>query len=81
MGWWFFHALVVQLQIDGGVHAVHILLVQLLPKLFNGLAETLEMDNLPLPQEPDHIVDVRIVGKPQDIIIGHPGFLLWERIA
>ena len=69
------------LQIDGGVQAVDIPLIELPAQQLDGFAEALEMNDLPLPQEFDDIVDVRIVGKPQDIVIGDPSLLLWERIA
>lgn len=52
------------LQIKSGVHKVHIFLIQLLPQQFHGLTESLEMDNFPLPEEPDYIVDIGIVRKP-----------------
>jgi hypothetical protein len=35
------------------------------------------MDDLPFPQETDHIVHIRVVGQAQNIIIGEAGFLLW----
>ena len=34
------------------------------------------MHNLPLPQEPDGIVDIGIVTEPQDIVVGNAGLLL-----
>ena len=69
------------LQVDGRIHGIHILLVQLLPQELNRFPEPLEMNDLPFPQELDHIVHIRIVGKPQDVVVGNPGLLLWERIA
>ena len=65
-------------QVDGGVHAVDVALVQLPAEQLDGLAEPLEMDDLPLPQELDDVVDVGIVGKPEDVVIGHSGLLLWH---
>lgn len=35
------------------------------------------MDNLPLPEEFDDIVDIRVVGKPENVVVGHPRLLLW----
>ena len=69
------------LQIKCRVHKVHVLLVQLFPQQLDGLAKTLEVDNLPFPKELDHVIYVRIIGQPQNIVIGDPCFLLWERIA
>ena len=65
-------------QIDGGVHGVDIALVQLPAQELDGLAEAMEVDDLPLPQEFDHIVHIRVIGKPQDIVIGDPSLLLWH---
>ena len=66
------------LQIDGGVHAVDIPLVQLPAQQLNGLTKPLEMDDLPFPEEFDDIIDVRIVAQAQDVVIGDPGLLLWH---
>ena len=60
---------------------IHILLVQFFPQQLHGFAEPLEVNDLPFPEEFDHIVHIRIIGQTQDIIVGHPCFLLWERIA
>ena len=38
------------------------------------------MNDLSLPQEFDHVVDVRVVAQTQDIVIGDPGFLLCRQI-
>ena len=38
------------------------------------------MDDLPFPQEADHVVYVRVVGQPQDVIVGQPGLLLRRQI-
>lgn len=45
------------------------------------LAKALEMDNLALAQEADHIIDVRIVGQTEDVVISEAGFLLWCDLA
>ena len=36
------------------------------------------MDHLPLPEKLDDIVDIGIVGKTQDVVVGHAGLLLWH---
>ena len=41
------------------------------------IAEALEMDDLPLPQETDGVVHIRVVGQPQNVVIGEAGLLLW----
>ena len=62
--------------VNGRIHAVYVLLVQLLPELFDGLAEALEMDDFPFPEETDHVIDIGVVTEPQDVVIGHPCLLL-----
>ena len=69
------------LQIDGRIHGVDIALIQLPAQQVDGLAEPLEMNDLPFPEEFDDVVDVGIVAEPEDVVIGDPGLLLWERIA
>ena len=34
------------------------------------------MDDFPLPQEADHVVDIRVVGQAEDVVVGEAGFLL-----
>lgn len=36
------------------------------------------MDHLPLPEELDDVVDIRIVREPEDVVIGDPCLLLWH---
>ena len=69
------------LLIERRIHEIHILLVQFLPEQLHGLAETLEMDDLPLPQEADHIIHIRVIRQPQNVVVSGPGLLFWERIA
>ena len=63
--------------VKGRIHIVHILLIQLSAQQLHGLSEPLEMHNLPFPKEFDHIVHIRIIGQPQNVVIGDPGLLLW----
>ena len=42
--------------------------------------EALEVDDFPLTQETDHIVDIRIVGKTKNIIIGKAGLLFCRQV-
>ena len=55
---------VMKSHIKRWIHIIHVSLVQLFPQQLNGFTEPLEMDNLPLPQKTDHIVDVRVVAEP-----------------
>lgn len=59
------------------VGKVDVFLVHLLLGQTHRLAEALEMNHLPLTQEPDDVVDIWIVGHAQDVVIGNPGLLLW----
>ena len=43
-------------------------------------AEALEVDDFPLAQELNHIVHIRIVTQPQNIVIGYAGLLLSRQI-
>ena len=63
--------------IEGRIHIIDVLLVQLFPEQLYSLSKTLEMHDFPLPQKLDHIVHIGIIRKPEDIIIGDTGFLLW----
>jgi hypothetical protein len=40
-------------------------------------AKTLEVHDLPRPQELDDVVDVRIVGQAEDVVVGDAGLLFW----
>ena len=41
------------------------------------LAETLEVDNLALPQKPNGSNDIGIIHKAQNVVIGRASLLLW----
>ena len=45
------------------------------PEQLGRFSEALEVDDLPFPQELDHVVHVRVVRQPQDVVIGYPCFL------
>ena len=46
-----------------------------IPFCLEWFAKPLEVHDLPLPQEADDVVDVRIVGKTQNVVISEAGFL------
>ena len=58
------------------VHEIQVLLIHLLLSQPQPFAKALEMHDFPRPQELDDVVDVRIVGQTQDVVIGDPGLLL-----
>lgn len=64
------------LHIECRIHIVYVLLIQLFPQQLNSFPEPLEMHDLPFPEELDHIVDIRVIRQPQDVIVGYPCFLL-----
>ena len=66
------------LQIDGGVHGVDVSLVQLPAQQLDGFAKPLEVDDLPLPQELDDIVHIRIIAEPENVVVGYSCLLLWH---
>ena len=68
--------LLLLLHIERWVHIIYILLVQFFTKQLYGFSKALEMDDLALTEELDNIIYVRIIGKPQDIVIGYTCFLL-----
>ena len=61
--------------IKSRISEVDILLIHALFGQGDGLPKALEVDNLPLTQESDHIVDIRIVGQTEYIVIGKTGLL------
>ena len=62
--------------VKGRIHEVDILLIHFFSGKLKSFSKTLEMDHLPLAQEADHIVDIRIIRQPQNIFIRDTGFLL-----
>lgn len=63
------------------IHKVNIFLIQLFTKQLNRFAKSLEVNDFTFPQEFNHIIDIRIVAEPKNVIIGRAGLLFWERIA
>lgn len=53
----------LKLYINRWIHIVYIPLIQLFPQPLQALAEALEMNDFPFPQEADHIVDIRVVAE------------------
>lgn len=68
------------LPIQSRVHVIYVFLIQPFPKKLAGLTETLEMNDLPLPQELDHVVHIRVVGQPENVVVGDPGLLLGGQV-
>ena len=62
--------------IDRRIHKIHIPAVEFLAKELDCFAKSLEVDNLTLPEESDHIVHIGIVREPEDVVIGRASLLL-----
>ena len=62
--------------VESGVGEIDVFRVHFFLAKPQTLAEPLEVHDLPLPQEADNIIYVRIVGKTQDVVIGKAGLLL-----
>ena len=66
---------VFKLLVKSGVGEVHIFLIQALFGKGDGFAKTLEMDNFTFAQEADDIVDIRIIGEAENVVVGESGLL------
>ena len=66
--------------IDRRIHKIHIPAVEFLVKELDCFAKSLEVDDLTLPEESDHIVHIGIVAEPEDVVIGHTRFLLCQGV-
>ena len=71
------HKKAAGLLVEGRIGEVDVFLIHALLGQGDGLTEALEVDDLPLTQEADHIVDIRVVGEAENIVIGKAGLLLW----
>ena len=66
--------------VEGRIGEVDVLLVHLLLGQTHRLAEALEVDDLPLPEEADDVIDVGVVAEPEDVVIGDSGLLFCGHI-
>ena len=66
--------------VEGGVGKIDVFRVHLLLAHPQALTEALEVHDLPLPQEADHVVDIRVIAQAQDIVICEPRLLLRGQI-
>ena len=67
-----FSAIFIKTRVAG----VEILAVEVVGRDPEAFAETLVVDDLPFPQELDDIADVRIIGKAENVVVGHARLLL-----
>lgn len=68
------------LSVKRGIDRVDIFLIHFLKREAQSLAETLIVYDLPLAQETDDIVHIRIVAQAENIIIGHARLLLRSQV-
>ena len=61
--------------VEGRVDGVDVLLVELLLRHAQALAEALVVDDFSLAQEADDIVHIRVIGEAKDVVIGDPCLL------
>ena len=57
---------------------VNILLIQFFAKQLHRFAKALEVYDLALTEELDHIIYIRVIAEPEDVVIGDPCLLLWR---
>ena len=65
------------LLVEAWVYVVDVFLVQAVLGKPQAFAEALEVHDLTRTQELDDIADVRIIGKAENVIVGHARLLLW----
>lgn len=61
--------------VKGRIHKIDVLFIEPVLRQPQPFSKSLEVDDLAGPQELDHIIDVRIIGKTQDVVIGDAGLL------
>lgn len=62
--------------IESGIHIINVLLVQFFPQNLERLSKALEVNNLTLPKEFNHIIYVGIITQAQNVIVSGSCFLL-----
>ena len=67
---------VCALFVEGRVHEVHVFLIQLVAGQAQPLTEALEVDHFPGPQEADGVVDIRVIGQAENVVVGNARLLL-----
>lgn len=62
--------------VERRVAGIKILSVQIVNDDLQTFAESLIMNDFPLSQKPDGVLDIGIIDEAQNIVVGGPGFLL-----
>lgn len=70
------HCGALLLLVEAGVDIVDVFFVQPVLHQTQPFAEALEVDDFPSTQEFDDVVDIRVIGKPQNVVVGDAGLLL-----
>lgn len=63
--------------VKAGIEGIEVPAVQTVLEAAQGFTESLEMNDLPFPEEADGIAHVRFLHQTQDVVVGGAGFLLW----
>lgn len=63
--------------VDCRVVCVVVLCVQIILHDAQRVSESLEMHDLPCPQELERLPDVRVVDQAEEVVVGGAGLLLW----
>ena len=66
--------------VESGVAEVDVGGVHLFLAQADAFTEPLEVNDLPLPQEADYVVYIRVVGQPENVIVGEPCLLLGGQV-
>ena len=63
--------------VKAGIEGIKVPAVQTFLEAAQGFTESLEMNDLPFPEEADGIAHIRLLHQTQDVVVGGAGFLLW----
>ena len=64
------------LRIKGRICEIYILLIHFFFGQPQPFAKALEVDDLSGPEKLDDVIHIRVIRKPQNIVVGNPGLLL-----
>lgn len=62
--------------VKAGIEGIEVPAVQTVLETAQGFTESLEVDDLPFPEEAERIAHIRLLHQTQDIVVGGAGFLL-----
>ena len=62
--------------VKAGIEGIKVPAVQTFLEAAQGFTESLEMNDLPFPEEADGIAHIRLLHQTQNVVVGGAGFLL-----